>query len=116
MGVNNGGKHSVDVTYIAEAEATGLVTVATQHEVTDIQASIPGFYGIDMRSTVLVGYGVSEGRGHFVYDAARDDAGLRWPHEGDAVLQTGHIDPTVRRIAGERALDDIVVRDVGTVF
>lgn len=211
MGVNNGGKHSVDVTYIAEAEATGLVTVATQHEVTDIerrkdgrwtvhvdhidtsgavvenkilttdalvlsagtmnttrllmkaaakdlisdlpdgvgrgwgsnadriylwtnleeefgavqggpvvygsknwddpnsaytvvQASIPGFYGIDMRSTVLVGYGVSAGRGHFVYDAARDDAVLRWPHEGDSVLQTSHIDPTVRRIAGERSI------------
>ncbi len=50
------------------------------------------------------GYGVSEGRGHFVYDAARDDAVLRWPHEGDAVLQTGHIDPTVRRIAGERSI------------
>ncbi|APE11755.1 hypothetical protein BO226_23315 [Rhodococcus sp. 2G] len=50
------------------------------------------------------GYGVSEGRGHFVYDAARDDAVLRWPHEGDAVLQTGHIDPTVRRITGERSI------------
>ncbi|SED77639.1 GMC oxidoreductase [Rhodococcus pyridinivorans] len=153
IGVNNGGKHSVDVTYIAEAEATGLVTVAKDlisdlpdgvghgwgsnadriylwtnleeefgavqggpvvygsknwddpnSASTVIQASIPGFYGIDMRSTVLVGYGVSEGRGHFVYDAARDDAVLRWPHEGDAVLQTGHIDPTVRRIAGERSI------------
>lgn len=56
---------------------------------TVIQAFIPGFYGIDMRSTVLVGYGVSEGRGHFVYD----DAVLRWPDEGDSVLQTGHIAP-----------------------
>jgi len=211
MGVNNGGKHSVDVTYIAQAEATGLVTVATQHEVTDIerrgdgrwtvyvnrtdtagnvlenkilttdalvlsagtmnttrllvkaaakglvtdlpdgvgqgwgsnadriylwtnlaeqfgavqggpvvygsknwsdphaaftvvQASIPGFHGIDMHSTVLVGYGVSDGRGHFVYDAARDDAVLRWPYEGDAGIQTGHIDPAVRRIAGPASI------------
>lgn len=210
MGVNNGGKHSVDVTYIAAAEATGLVTVATQHEVTDVartkdgrwtvyvdridtsgavlehkvlttdalivsagtmnttrllmkaaakdlvsdlpdglgegwgsnadriylwndfardfgavqggpvvygsknwsdprnaftvvQASIPGFYGIDMRSTVIVGYGVSDGRGRFAYDSARDDVVLRWPHEGDAAIQNGHIDPAVRRITGPTA-------------
>ena len=71
---------------------------------TVIQASIPGFHGIDMRSTVMVGFGVSEGRGHFVYDAGRDDAVLRWPHEGDSSVQTGCIDPTVRRIAGERSI------------
>ncbi|MFD4180646.1 GMC oxidoreductase [Rhodococcus sp. NPDC058514] len=206
LGVNNGGKHSVDVTYIAEAEATGRATVQTLHQVTDveraadgrwtvhveridtsgtvlenkilttnalvmgagtmgttrllmraaakgqipdlpdglgggwgsnadriyvwtnletefgatqggpvvygslnwdnpatahtvIQASIPSL-GVDARSTMLVGYGVSEGRGTFVYDSARDDAVLRWPKEGDAVIQNGHIGPTVQAIAG----------------
>ncbi|WP_063057482.1 GMC oxidoreductase [Nocardia sienata] len=206
MGVNNGGKHSVDVTYIAAAEATGLVRVQTLHEVTDIerapdgrwivrvqrldttgavverkvlttgalilaagsvnttrllvraaakglipdlpdglgtgwgtnadriyvwtdpsaefgapqggpvvygslnwddphtahtviQASIPPL-ALDPRSTVMVGYGVSDGRGVFAYDAAREDAVLRWPHEGDGFIQNGHIGPAVHRIAG----------------
>ncbi|MGN2640821.1 GMC oxidoreductase [Nocardia takedensis] len=207
MGVNNGGKHSVDVTYIAAAEATGKVQVHTLHEVTDveraadgrwtvhvdvldttgtvvqnkiltagalvmaagtmnttrllmraggkglipdlpdelgrnygtnadriyvwnnpaanfglrqggpvvygskiwegdpyaahtvIQASIPPV-GIDTLSTMMVGYGVSEGRGHFVYDSAIDDAVLRWPHEGDHVIQNNHIGPSVNAIAG----------------
>jgi cholesterol oxidase len=36
FGVNNGGKHSIDVTYLAAAEATGLVQVATLHVVRDI--------------------------------------------------------------------------------
>jgi cholesterol oxidase len=200
LGVNNGGKHSVDVTYIAAAEATGLVTVQTQHEVTDvaragdgswqvhvnvidqhgstihqkiitagtlimaagtmgttrllmraqakglisdlpealgtnwgsngdriylwssleddfgekqggpviygskewdtpatantlIQASFPPI-GADLRSTMMVGFGVSDVRGRFVYDATKDDAVLHWPSTGDARLY--------RRI-GERA-------------
>lgn len=209
MGVNNGGKHSVDVTYIAAAERTGLVTVETLHQVTDverapdgrwivhveridttgtvvenkilttdalvlsagsmnttrllmraaakgrisdmpdalgqgwgsnadriylwtgvddefgavqggpvvygsknwddphtahtvIQASIPSIYSVDIRSTVMVGFGVSEGRGRFVYDSGRDDAVLRWPREADAAIQNGYIDPTARKIAGPR--------------
>jgi cholesterol oxidase len=192
LGVNNGGKHSVDVTYIAAAQATGLVTVATQHNVTDvamtadgrwqvhvdrigtdgtvlekkiitarglvmaagtanttrllmraeakdqipdmpdglgtnwgtngdriyvwtdfaddfgvpqggpvvygsrewddpatantvIQASLPPLPA-NLRSTMLVGYGVSQGRGHFTYDSAKDDVRLRWPKDGDARL------------------------------
>ncbi|MGI9208407.1 MAG: GMC oxidoreductase [Rhodococcus sp. (in: high G+C Gram-positive bacteria)] len=207
LGVNNGGKHSVDVTYIAAAEQTGLVTVETLHEVTDvaraadgrwtvhvdridttgavvenkilttdalvlsagslnttrllvrasahgritdmpdelgggwgsnadriylwtsledsfgavqggpvvygsknwddpnnaftvIQASIPSAYGLDTRSTVMVGFGVSAGRGHFDYDSGRDDAILRWPTDGDAAIQNDHIDPAARKIAG----------------
>ncbi|MBJ7289193.1 GMC oxidoreductase [Williamsia sp.] len=206
LGVNNGGKHSVDVTYIAQAEATGRVTVATRHHVTDverakdgrwivhvdridttgrvlenkilttptlvmaagtmnttkllmrasakgqipdmpddlgrgwgsnadriylwtdfandfgavqggpvvfgsldwkdpssaitvIQASIPSF-GVDAHSTMMVGYGVSDARGRFVYDSAADDAILRWPREGDHVIQNRRIGPTVRSIAG----------------
>ncbi|MEV0685346.1 GMC oxidoreductase [Nocardia sp. NPDC050378] len=208
MGVNNGGKNSVDVTYIAAAEATGKVEVQTLHEVTDIerapdgrwvvrvdridtggvvlenkiittrtlvlaagslnttrmlvragakgaipdlpddlgkgwgtnadriyvwrdpsagfgaaqggpvvfgsknwddpqaaftfiQASIPPL-SLDAGSTMLVGYGVSDGRGDFVYDAASDDARLRWPYEGDRGIQA-HIDAAIRRVAGPSA-------------
>ena len=36
FGVNNGGKHSIDVTYLAAAEATQQVRVATLHVVRDI--------------------------------------------------------------------------------
>ncbi|RTL25966.1 MAG: GMC family oxidoreductase [Burkholderiales bacterium] len=42
LGVNNGGKHSVDVTYLAQAIATGNVTVAAQHNVTSIARSSNG--------------------------------------------------------------------------
>ncbi|UGT61378.1 GMC oxidoreductase [Nocardia asteroides] len=210
MGVNNGGKHTVDVTYIAQAEATGLVDVRTLHEVTEverasdgrwtvhvqrldstgavqeqkilttttlimaagtmnttrllmragakglipdlpdelggnwgsnadriylwtdpsaefgapqggpvvfgsknwadpqhahtlIQASIPPL-SLNAQSTVMVGYGASAGRGRFVYDSAKDDAVLRWPHEGDSVVQTGHIGPAAQKIAGPDGL------------
>jgi cholesterol oxidase len=209
MGVNNGGKHTVDVTYVAAAEATGKVDVQTLHEVTDIErapdgrwvvrvdridtngvvlenkvittgtlvlsagslnttrllvraaakGAIPdlpdelgkgwgtnadriyvwrdptaGFgsaqggpvvYGsknwddprsaftviqaslpplpMDAGSTMMVGYGVSEGRGEFVYEGGSDTATLRWPSDGDQAIQVGHIDPAVRRIAGPGA-------------
>lgn len=206
MGVNNGGKHSVDVTYIAAAEATGRVNVRTLHRVSEVerapdgrwtvhvdrldttgavlenliittgtlvlaagslnttkllvragargaitdlpdelgrnwgtnadriyvwtnpaeefgtgqggpvvygslnwddphaahtvvQASIPPI-SVDPKSTMLVGYGVSSGRGEFVYDAGTQDAVLHWPSEGDSAIQDNHIGPTVHRIAG----------------
>ncbi|WP_433710386.1 GMC oxidoreductase [Nocardia sp. CA-084685] len=206
LGVNNGGKHSVDVTYIAAAEATGKVQVEILHHVTAverakdgrwtvyvdrtdssgtvlenkiltagtlvmaagslnttkllvrakakgtipdlpdalgagwgtnadriytwtcldsdlgypqggpvvygslnwddptkaatvIQASIPPA-GIDARTTMLVGYGVSNARGRFVYDSGKDEAVLHWPKEGDAVIQNGTIGPLVQKIAG----------------
>ncbi|MFJ9368794.1 GMC oxidoreductase [Nocardia sp. NPDC101769] len=206
MGVNNGGKHSVDVTYIAAAEATGCITVETLHEVTDIeraadgrwvvhvnrtdtagtvlenkilttnalvmaagslnttrllvragakgqipdlpddlgrgwgtnadriyvwsapieefgpaqggpvvygslnwddpdnahtviQASIPPL-SMDAHSTMMVGYGLSTGRGEFRYDSATDAATLHWPVDGDAAIQDNHIGPAVQRIAG----------------
>ncbi|MGW4248331.1 GMC oxidoreductase [Nocardia sp. NPDC004722] len=218
LGVNNGGKHTVDVTYIAAAEATGRVTVETLHEVTDlaraadgrwvvhvnrtdttgavlenkiltadavvlaagslnttrllvraaatgqipdlpddlgrgwgtnadriyvwtdparefglaqggpvvygslnwddpatahtvIQASIPPL-SVDAHSTMLVGYGVSSGRGEFRYDPAADTATLHWPADGDTTIQADHIDPTVRRIAGEAS----TLLDTNAVF
>ncbi|MBO0854047.1 MAG: cholesterol oxidase, partial [Nocardia sp.] len=42
LGVNNGGKYSVDVTYIAAAEATGRVTVEPLHHVTDVERAPDG--------------------------------------------------------------------------
>lgn len=41
IGVNNGGRHSVDVTYLQQAQATGNVTVAALHNVTSV-AETPG--------------------------------------------------------------------------
>lgn len=41
-GANNGGKNTVDVTYLAEAEATGRVEVATLHSVRDIERDRSG--------------------------------------------------------------------------
>ncbi|WP_407441590.1 GMC oxidoreductase [Rhodococcus sp. (in: high G+C Gram-positive bacteria)] len=41
-GVNNGGKFSVDVTYLAAAENTGNVSVAPLHRVTDIERASNG--------------------------------------------------------------------------
>ncbi|MFF1570062.1 GMC oxidoreductase [Streptomyces sp. NPDC058293] len=189
LGVNNGGKHSVDVTYLRQAEATGKVTVATHHNVTSvaraadgrwevhvdrtddsgrvleqkvlstralimaagsintskllvragatgaipdlpdglgegwgtngdriyawsnlredfgseqggpvvfgskawedpatantvIQASLPPL-GLDTRTTMLVGFGVSPDRGRFLYNAATDTVSLHWPRNGD---------------------------------
>lgn len=193
FGVNNGGKHSVDVTYIAEAEATGLVDVRTLHNVksvaqkengewevyvnvtdesgtlleqkvitskalimaagsvnstkilmraqaqgtipnlptglgtgwgsnadrivawmtnlaegfgegqggpviygskdwadpelanTVIQASIPPL-GLDLRTTMMVGFGMSDARGEWSYDALTDGITLNWQREADAVI------------------------------
>ncbi|RZI82443.1 MAG: GMC family oxidoreductase [Rubrivivax sp.] len=58
LGVNNGGKHSVDVTYIEQALATGNVTVAAQHNVTSIARARNGAWTIyadrtDETGTVL---------------------------------------------------------------
>ncbi|GAA3212087.1 GMC oxidoreductase [Actinocorallia longicatena] len=204
LGVNNGGKHSVDVTYIAAAEATGLATVAVLHNVTDvakapdgrwtvyvdristdgtvlekkilttkalvlaagsanttrllmradaknlipdlpdglgtnwgtngdriymwtdllddfdfpqggpvvygskewndptvantiIQASLPPLP--DIGSTMMVGYGVSKGRGRYTYDAAKDDVVLNWTKGADDTLYR-RINQRATRIAG----------------
>lgn len=207
LGVNNGGKHSVDVTYLAAAEATGMAQIRPLHDVTSIeraadgtwivhvnrtdssgntvehlilttkalilaagsvnstrllvrarahgsipdlpdsvgdgwgtnadriytwtsptgefgtpqggpvvygslnwadpmlahtviQASIPAL-PMDIRSTVLVGYGVSKTRGRFQYDARTDQANLVWPRDGDADILNKAIHPTVHKIVSE---------------
>ncbi|MCK8615178.1 GMC oxidoreductase [Gordonia sp. C13] len=218
IGVNNGGKHSVDVTYIKQAEATGLVTVRTLHTVrqvgrredgkwyldvertdetgkvlehkeiitqtlimaagsvnttkllvrareagtitdlpddlgrgwgtnadriytwtspstdfgtvqggpvvygspnwsdpksafTVVQASIPPM-PVSARTTMLVGFGVSPGRGVISYDSTAGDAIIKWPHEGDSEIQTKHIDGAVRKIAGP----DAILTDTNAFF
>src|SRR5699024_538618 len=42
LGVNNGGKHSVDVTYLAQAEATGLAEVRPLHDVRSMRRAPDG--------------------------------------------------------------------------
>ncbi|GAA4669894.1 GMC oxidoreductase [Amycolatopsis dongchuanensis] len=208
FGVNNGGKHSVDVTYLAAAEATGRCTVVPQHNVTSvalgpdgrwqvfadriatdgtvlekkilttqalvmaagtagttrllmrarahgtipdlpdglgtgwgsngdqiytwtslaedfgspqggpviygslewddparantvIQASLPPLP--DLRTTMLVGYGVSQGRGTFVYDPLKDDAVLHWPLTADLPVAT-RIAERINAIGGAAAV------------
>ncbi|MBB3666303.1 cholesterol oxidase [Prauserella sediminis] len=212
LGVNNGGKNSVDVTYLAAAERTGKATIATHHNVTGvartrdgrwevhvdrtddngrvleqkllttnalimaagstgtstllvraretgaipglpdglggewgtngdriyawtdleenlgavqggpvvygskewndpatantvIQASLPPL-GINTRTTMLVGFGVSADRGHFAYDSHTDSVSLHFPREGDATSYR-HIHRRVSEIAaGLGALTD----------
>ncbi|MEB3370345.1 GMC oxidoreductase [Saccharopolyspora mangrovi] len=205
FGVNNGGKHSVDVTYLAQAEATGKVTVAAQHNVTEVAKALDGRWQVhvdriatdgtvleqkiittsalvmaagtagttrllmraaakdqipdmpdglgsnwgsngdriytwtdladdfgspqggpvvygskewddptmantviqaslppmpNLRTTMLVGYGVSSGRGRFVYDSAKDDAVLDWPSQADSALAE-RIDQRIAAVAGD---------------
>jgi len=51
FGVNNGGKHSVDVTYIDAAIATGNVTVATQHNVSSVARADDGSWEVHVDCT-----------------------------------------------------------------
>ncbi|MDI1260495.1 GMC oxidoreductase [Aquabacterium sp.] len=51
LGVNNGGKHSVDVTYIEQAMATGNVTVEALHNVTSIARARNGSWVIKVDRT-----------------------------------------------------------------
>ncbi|MFI7586911.1 GMC oxidoreductase [Spongisporangium articulatum] len=53
---------------------------------TVIQASLPFPAGVNPRSTMMVGFGVSTGRGRFVYDGASDKVKLHWPKNGDAAI------------------------------
>ncbi|MET7365952.1 GMC oxidoreductase [Streptomyces sp. NPDC005566] len=51
LGVNNGGKHSVDVTYLRQAEATGKVTVETHHNVTSVARAADGRWDVHVDRT-----------------------------------------------------------------
>jgi cholesterol oxidase len=60
LGVNNGGKHSVDVTYIAQAQATGNVTVQTQTNVTRIAQGANGKWQVYANVTDTSGNVISQ--------------------------------------------------------
>jgi len=45
-GVNSGAKKSLDMSYLAQAEATGRVTVHTLHRVTDLEVEADGRYRV----------------------------------------------------------------------
>lgn len=51
LGVNNGGKQSVDVTYLKQAEATGLVEVAPLHHVREVSRAKDGRWSIEVDVT-----------------------------------------------------------------
>lgn len=58
LGVNNGGKHSLDVTYLRAAEATGLLEVRLLHRVTEVARTPAGEWRVhvartDVRGTTL---------------------------------------------------------------
>ena len=64
-----------------------------------IQASIPPLGGFDARTTMLVGYGASQGRGRFSYDGDADEVRLSFPRKGDAAIWAD-IHTRAKRIAG----------------
>ena len=68
-----------------------------------IQASIPSGRGFDIRTTVLVGYGVSQARGRFSYDGDADQVKLSFPRKGDAAIWAD-IHKRAKRIAGRAGI------------
>lgn len=51
LGVNNGGKHSLDVTYLAQARATGRCAIRTHHDVTSVARAADGRWVIQANRT-----------------------------------------------------------------
>jgi cholesterol oxidase len=51
LGVNNGGKNSVDVTYLQQAERTGKVSLATHHNVTSVARARDGRWQVHVDRT-----------------------------------------------------------------
>ncbi len=109
LGANNGGKNTVDVTYLAAAEATGKVEVAVLHVVRDIERDPSGRWvvhvdRIDPDGTVLerklittdalfLGAG-SAGTSRLLVKAKAkntvsglpDGVGTRWGNNGDRIF------------------------------
>lgn len=56
LGVNNGGKQSVDVTYLAQAEATGLVDVRPLHDVRAMRRLPDGRWELDVEVLDTAGH------------------------------------------------------------
>ena len=68
-----------------------------------IQASIPPFGGLDIRTTMLVGFGASPARGRFGYDGDADEVKLSFPRKGDAAIWAD-IHKRAKRIAGRAGI------------
>src|SRR5699024_3236602 len=56
LGVNNGGKHTVDVTYLARAEATALVDVRPLHDVRALHRLPDGRWELDVEVLDTAGH------------------------------------------------------------
>jgi cholesterol oxidase len=73
---------------------------------TIIQASLPGIGGLDLETTMLVGFGVSKDRGSFAYNWLTDKVELNWPSDGDQASYKA-IDARINKvIAGSGLLVD----------
>jgi cholesterol oxidase len=73
---------------------------------TIIQASFPGIGGLDLGTTMLVGFGVSKDRGSFAYNSANDKVELNWSSNGDQASYKA-IDARINKvIAGSGLLFD----------
>jgi len=69
---------------------------------TIIQASLPPLpLGLGRTTTMIVGYGVSAGRGRVTWDPVRQEGVVHWPLDGDAAL-TARIHERMGRITGTR--------------
>ncbi|MBV8860353.1 MAG: GMC family oxidoreductase [Mycobacterium sp.] len=68
-----------------------------------IQASMPPFGGLDIRSTMLVGYGTSPARGRFSYHGDADEVKLSFPPNGDAAIWAD-IHQRAKRIVGRAGI------------
>ena len=68
-----------------------------------IQASIPPVAGIDIRTTMLVGFGASQARGRFDYDGQADTVKLSFPRGGDRAIWAD-IHKRAKRIAGRAGI------------
>lgn len=73
---------------------------------TIIQASLPGFGGLDLGTTMLVGFGVSKDRGHFTYNGLTDAVRLEWPAGGDQASYKRIHDRITKVTAGSGLLLD----------
>jgi cholesterol oxidase len=60
LGVNNGGKHSLDVTYLRAAEQTGLLEVKLLHRLTDLARTPDGEWELAIARTDVRGITVEE--------------------------------------------------------
>ena len=68
-----------------------------------IQASIPPVRKLDIRTTILVGYGTSTARGRFAYDGKADTVRMTFPRNGDSDIWAA-IHTRAKRIAGRASL------------